>query len=150
MIITNFQERSRFLRFAIVGTIGAIVDFSTFNLLISVLNMIPVWANFYSFTMAVISNFIWNRYWTYPDSRSKKVPHQLLEYLIVNTIGVMIRSPIFLLLQELFRGFIERFPYSLPIGGQFWVNNLALAGAMGVVMFWNFYVNRFWTYADID
>ena len=28
-------------------------------------------------------------------------------------------------------------------------NNIALAVAVIIVMFWNFFVNRFWTYSDV-
>jgi putative flippase GtrA len=31
-----------------------------------------------------------------------------------------------------------------------WGKNLALALAVGIVMFWNFFVNRYWTYSDVD
>jgi putative flippase GtrA len=29
-------------------------------------------------------------------------------------------------------------------------HNLALAGAVIVVMFWNFFINRYWTYSDVS
>ena len=28
--------------------------------------------------------------------------------------------------------------------------NLALAAAVIIVLFWNFFANRYWTYADVD
>ena len=36
MILANPKERTRFVRFAIVGVIGAIVDFGIFNLLLAI------------------------------------------------------------------------------------------------------------------
>jgi len=44
-----------------------------------------------SFIAAITSNFIWNRYWTYPDSRSKPVPHQLAQFVVINVMGLGIR-----------------------------------------------------------
>ena len=73
MIITNQQERTRFFRFLVVGGIGFIVDFGTFNLLVAVFDVPAVLASVLSFAAAIVSNFIWNRYWTYPDSRSKRI-----------------------------------------------------------------------------
>ena len=73
MIFFNRKETGRFLRFAIVGTVGAVVDFGVFNLLILVFGVEPVYSNVISFSVAVLSNFILNRYWTYPDSRSKRI-----------------------------------------------------------------------------
>ncbi|MFQ5615112.1 MAG: GtrA family protein [Anaerolineales bacterium] len=147
--MTDARERARFLRFAIVGTIGAVVDFGVFNLLISVFNIVPVWANVCSFAVAVISNFVWNRYWTYPDSRSKKLRRQLLEFFVVNAIGVLIRTPIFAFMEYPLRGMFTRFPFTLPVSAEFLGHNMALATAMVVVLFWNFFVNRYWTYADV-
>jgi putative flippase GtrA len=33
---------------------------------------------------------------------------------------------------------------------ELYAKNLTLAAAVGVVMLWNFFVNRYWTYNDID
>jgi putative flippase GtrA len=84
MILTNHRERRRFLKFAMVGVIGAIVDFGVFNLLAGVFLIPAVWASICSFVAAVVSNFIWNRYWTYPDSRNKPVPKQMAQFGVVN------------------------------------------------------------------
>ncbi len=150
MIVSNSRERTRFIRFTIVGTIGAVVDFSTFNLLIGLFGVNPVWANVFSFTVAVISNFIWNRYWTYPDSRSKRLRRQLLEFFVVNAIGVAIRTPIFAALKNYLELALARAPSILPLSPTFLAHNIALGTAMVVVLFWNFFVNRYWTYADVE
>ncbi len=152
-ILKDPVERTRFLRFALVGTIGALVDFATFNLLIKFTPIEPVWANVVSFTVAVVNNFTWNRYWTYPDSRSKPFSWQLSEFAVVNILGVGIRTPIFSLLSVFlinrFAGqiFISFIPLITP---EFLGNNIALAVAIVVVMFWNFFVNRYWTYNDVS
>ena len=71
ILVKNQRERTRFIRFVIVGIIGTVVDFIVFNLLL-VLGLEEHLAQALSFTVAVFSNFTWNRVWTYPDSRSKK------------------------------------------------------------------------------
>ncbi len=150
MILTNAKERTRFIRFIVVGTVGAVVDFGTFNLLIAVFDVPEVWAQVVSFTVAVFSNFIWNRYWTYPDSRSKSVKRQLSEFFIVNTIGVGIRTPIFAWLKDPLPNLFTDLPAWVPFDAEFLGYNMALAIAVGVVLFWNFFVNRYWTYADVE
>ena len=70
-IIGNQRERTRFLRFAVVGGIGSVIDFGVMNLLKNSLGLSLVAAGTISFIAAVVSNFTLNRYWTYPDSRSK-------------------------------------------------------------------------------
>lgn len=151
-ILKNPRERTRFLRFAVVGTMGAVVDFGTFNLLSGVLNVNPVWASVFSFTAAIISNFLWNRYWTYPDSRSKTVVRQLTEFVVVNIIGLGIRTPLFAGLSGPLQNLFSKFPF-LPISfisAEFLGHNGALVIAVLVVMLWNFFVNRYWTYNDVE
>jgi len=149
--LTDPLERSRFIRFAIVGTIGAVVDFGTFNLLTGVLGVQHVWASVFSFIAAILSNFTWNRYWTYPDSRSKPLSRQLMEFFVVNIIGLGIRTPLFAGLSTPLASLFEFFPF-LPIGiltTEFLGRNGALAFAVLVVMMWNYFVNRYWTYNDV-
>ena len=151
MIFTNPKERTRFIRFAIVGAIGAVVDFSVFNILTGIFSYPAVLASVLSFIAAVVSNFTWNRYWTYPDSRSKHISTQLVEFSIISLIGLAIRTPLFVLLERLFSALFVaiNLPYGSILKSDFLAHNLALAGAIIVVMFWNFIVNRYWTYSDV-
>jgi len=149
-IITDPRERTRFLRFIVVGTFGAVVDFTTFNILNGLLHVPAVWAQAASFTIAVISNFTWNRLWTYPDSRAKTISQQLFQFFIVNAAGLAIRTPIFsgleVPLRNLFTTVIPPIPHLAP---SFLGHNFSLAIAVLVVMMWNFFVNRYWTYSDV-
>lgn len=152
---TNQKEVVRFLKFSVVGTIGAVVDFGTLYLLHVVVGLPIVLANTCSFTAAVLSNFTWNRYWTYPDSRSKPIRTQLVQFFVVNIAGWGINTGILLLL---------RYPCVSLVGAATRAMaldltpellyklgyNLAKAIATGVVLFWNFFVNRFWTYSDVS
>ena len=80
------REFSRFGKFLVVGTFGAVVDFGTFNLLTSIFGVWSIVASALSFTAAVTSNFIWNYHWTYPDSRSKPLGKQAIQFAFVNLI----------------------------------------------------------------
>ncbi|HEX7556304.1 MAG TPA: GtrA family protein, partial [Leptolinea sp.] len=97
MILTNAQERTRFLRFAVVGTIGAIIDFGLFNVFTSLLGIPAIISSALSFIAAVISNFIFNRYWTYPDSRSKPLARQAAQFSLISLVGMVIRLILFAL-----------------------------------------------------
>jgi putative flippase GtrA len=148
-LLTNKKEQTRFIRFAIVGAIGAVVDFGIFNLLAVVFpNGQNIVFQSISFTVAVFSNFIWNRLWTYPDSRSKKISSQLTQFFIVNLIGLGIRTVIYFLFENLFLSIFMPMQ-SLPLTAEVISKNLALAGAIGIVMIWNFVINRIWTYNDV-
>ena len=148
-IITNPQERMRFLKFMAVGIIGAVVDFGIMNLFSKIFGMSLVWAGTISFICAIFSNFFWNRYWTYPDSRSRPISRQLFMFFVVSVAGLAIRLPILHFLEPPMRGLFERLSWNIftPV---FLGKNFTLAVAVGVVMLWNFFINRYWTYNDVD
>jgi len=151
-VLNNPRERTRFLRFAAVGMMGAVVDFGTFNLLSSIVGLSAVVASVFSFLAAIISNFTWNRYWTYPDSRTKPIGHQLFQFTVVSLIGLAIRTPLIAFLEPLLSSLFGKLSI-LPIGfvtANLLGENLALAIAVIVVMFWNFFINRYWTYSDVE
>jgi putative flippase GtrA len=150
-ILTNPRERGRFLRFAVVGVIGAVVDFGVMNLLVNIFHTPLVLAGTVSFIAAIISNFFWNRYWTYPDSRSKPVIRQLIEFFVVSVLGLVIRIPILAILEPITYRFFKNLPFTIPVfTANFLSDNITLAVAVIIVMFWNFFVNRYWTYSDVD
>ena len=146
----NQKERIRFLRFVAVGVIGAIIDFGIMNLLTQVFHMDLVPAGTISFVSAVFSNFIWNRYWTYPESRSRSIMKQLGMFFAVNIAGMTIRIPILHYLEPPMHPFFNELGWNFPVDADFLAKNFTLALAVGVVMLWNFFVNRYWTYNDVD
>jgi putative flippase GtrA len=151
VILTNAKERTRFLRFAVVGAIGAVIDFGTMNILVNLLHFALVPAGTISFIAAILSNFLWNRYWTYPDSRTKPLLRQLLQFAFVNALGLAIRVPILAYLEPVLLKFFQNLPFEIPLlAPDFLADNLTLAIAVLVVMFWNFFVNRYWTYNDVQ
>jgi len=151
-IITDPQERERFIKFCVVGALGALVDLGSFHLFNTFLPLTPVTAQALSFTAAITSNFLWNRYWTYPDSRSKPVYSQVVSFFVVNVIGLAIRTPIFTYLEEPLRQLFDSLailPLSILTADRLGYT-FALGVAVVVVMFWNFFINRMWTYSDVD
>lgn len=149
-ILTNPRERIRFLRFAMVGIIGAVVDFGIANLLVYAFLAPLVLAGTISFIAAILSNFFWNRHWTYPDSRSKPISQQLIQFTIVSAMGLTIRIPILRFLEPVLYRLFSSLPFSLPlVTPDLLAKNITLAIAVLIVMFWNFFVNRYWTYNDV-
>jgi putative flippase GtrA len=147
----------RFAKFAIVGTIGAVVDFTVLNIMKIMFEQVELgagWslsmpvddiqlglANAISFSVAVLSNFTWNRLWTFPESRERSLGVQMLQFTIVNVLGLVINTVIVLVMNRyVFQLFLsDRLSY-----------NLAKAIAIIVVLFWNFGVNLLWTYRGIE
>ncbi|MBE2266808.1 MAG: GtrA family protein [Anaerolinea sp.] len=163
------REVERFLKFAIVGMIGAVIDFGTLFILQATV-LAPVdpnkdlrvaVASSIAFVAAVTSNFFWNRYWTYPDSRSKPILRQFGMFFVLSVVGLLIRTPIFAFFSGPMVALVETMQYGVFAGLiDFAVNtlhisveqlglNLALVIAVLVVLFWNFFSNRFITYSDV-
>lgn len=154
------REVDRFLKFAIVGAIGAIVDFSTLNLLeLTILR--PVGANealnvglatSIAFVLAVINNYILNRYWTFPDSRSRAITVQLTQFFVVSLVGLLFRLVFVSVTYSTFGDTAQ------PILGTSTSaesmahlgSNVAQAISIFIVLFWNFFANRYWTYNDVE
>ena len=170
----NPKETERFLKFLVVGAIGFVVDFGIFNLLVGPFHnllavgeplnsffvnlgltpvqaaaLAPAFAGTFSFIAAIISNFLWNRYWTYPDSRSKSRRRQFAMFFLVSLAGILIRIPIITVLHGPMTSFLALIPalqiYAARLG-----ENAALAVSVVVVMFWNFFANRYWTFNDVE
>src|SRR5215216_839562 len=89
------KEVERFLKFAIVGTIGAIIDAGTLYALQATLlpptlrqpDFNVLLAQTIAFLAAIASNFTWNRLWTYPDSRSRSARHQMFLFTFISLVG---------------------------------------------------------------
>ena len=96
----------------------------------------------------MLQNFALNRRWTYPESRSHNALGQLARFVLVSLVGLGINQMIFLTIHN----WLEPTWVSL-MGeqklGDLISYNFALLVAVGMVMIWNFGVNRLWTYRGI-
>eukprot|EP00002_Diphylleia_rotans_P034934 TRINITY_DN7563_c1_g1_i4.p1 TRINITY_DN7563_c1_g1~~TRINITY_DN7563_c1_g1_i4.p1 ORF type:complete len:149 (+),score=25.66 TRINITY_DN7563_c1_g1_i4:44-490(+) len=137
--IVRQREVQRLLKWIMVGAIGAVVDFSVLNFLVSACDWVPYYANPISFTAAVISNFFLNRFWTFPESRKLPMLGQAIQFFLISMTGLMINQAIFVIVLG------NMGPYLSPP----WDFNFSKAVAIAVVLFWNFFANRYWTYAAI-
>ena len=150
MILSGNKERTRFLRFATVGAIGSVIDILIMNLLTQLFHMRLVYAGTISLICAIISNFMLNRYWTYPDSRSRHFLHQLSMFFLVNLMGIAFRIPILHFVEPIMEAAFETVVHLSHAAATTFAKNATLAFAIGVVMIWNFFINRYWTYNDIE
>ncbi len=159
------KAMERFLRFAVVGASGAVIDLGLLFILQQTIipptrGLTVALASGIAFSTAVLSNFIWTRYWVYPESRTRSMRRQLAMFTTVSVIGGAFRSlwmammsfPIGQSLTPVVAPLIE------AVSGSFEMNEHTEAriGSMGaqliamvVIMLWNFFANRYWTYNDV-
>lgn len=150
MILSGNRERVRFIKFATVGALGAVIDFAVMNLMTHLFSLRLVFAGSISFLCAVLSNFTLNRYWTYPDSRSRHFLHQLGMFFLVNAAGIAIRIPILHYIEPPMADLVQSVTHVTLASAHILAKNATLAFAIAIVMIWNFFINRYWTYNDIE
>ena len=121
-----------------VGTTGAIVDLGLLNLMHyflwqSTWDVMLYPAVTISFSAAVVNNYTWNILWTYRHQDHSDRHHRTLpKFFIVSLVGLFMNLGIVYFMTE-------------------WLSIYWLIGkltAMVIVLFWNFFINRFWTFTE--
>jgi len=83
-------------RFGVVGLFGFVVDVGVFNLLRatllepSVVHEGPFIAKVISTCLAIATNYVGNRYWTFGATRRSQVAREGLEFVLVSVGGMLI------------------------------------------------------------
>ncbi|MBM4427170.1 MAG: GtrA family protein [Chloroflexi bacterium] len=129
------QEATRFTRFLTVGAVGTLLDFSILTLL-KLAGLPTLFANSISFTAGLLNNFTWNRLWTFGDALNPDWRKQFAQFTLVSLVGLILNNLIVLSLEGIF---------SLWIDAQ-WAYLPAKVIATGMVVFWNYFANRTWTF----
>ncbi|MCF8319083.1 MAG: GtrA family protein [Sphingobacteriaceae bacterium] len=125
----NYLFSSQLLKFALVGITGMGLDFGTTFLLKERAKINKFIANAAGFSIAVVNNFLLNKYWTF-DSVNPIVTEQFVKFVIISIIGLGLNSLLlFILLKK--------------IKGNFYLVKLAV---IGLVFFWNFSANYLYTF----
>jgi len=84
---------------------------------------------------ATLNSFIWNRQWTFRVRGSHACVRQFAKFVTVNLVGIMLNSTTTTLLV---RPFLPDPPKMVFM--------MAQATATGIVLFWNFFANKYWTF----
>lgn len=125
----------QFIKFVIVGFSNVAIDFFIYFSLTRSTEYFKyhlLSANIIAFLIATINSFYWNKFWTFRDP-GKNYHAQYAKFLIVSTGGLVITQIIFIL----------------------GVHNLKISDiitkcfAVVVVTFWNFALNKWWTFKKI-
>jgi len=151
MVLTKKIEQKRFVKFLIVGLISTFVDFGFMNLFTLLFTIPLIIAQALSFLIAVLESFLLNRYWIYPDSRSKSLYKQLIQFMIINLVGIGVRTLLIPVFNQVINSIISKSPIELIFRFKDVISqNISLAIVVGIVLLWNFFANRYWTYSDVS
>lgn len=107
-----------------------VIDFSITYFFKEIVKIEKYVANAIGFTVAAITNYLLNRIWTF-ESLNPDIPFEFFKFFIVSLIGLGINTLILFILVSKFKK-------------NFYLSKLF---AIGVVMFWNFFVNWIYTFS---
>ena len=85
-----------FLKFGIVGLVGVGVDVGIFNVLRLGEGDDALWVNgaigakVVSTSVAIITNWLGNRYWTFRRERHKHIVREFLEFVVASLVGMSV------------------------------------------------------------
>lgn len=126
-------------RFLAVGMLGTLIDIALFAGLHAWLGVPTLVANSLSYSVGIVNNFVWHRYWTFTHRPRKHSGMQFSQFAVVSLSALMLNNLIVLLLAPSFGALFVHVGYG------------ALAAkicATGVGLCWNFLANNFWTFRD--
>lgn len=159
--IIQHKGLRQFVKFCIVGATSTVVNLATLNTLHFYLKVPLVFAITIAFVISVINGFIWNRHWTFKESRHQAAHEQSIMFFLVNIVGWLLNTSIVVLLVCHFTsaagGFLgdQKHVQDVLIAvtsntakTEFskWLVNGSQLAATVVVVFWNFFANRKWTF----
>ncbi len=124
-----YELITRFVKFGIVGATCAGIDFGITIWSKEKLKYPKLTSNTLGFVAALFSNFFLNRYFTF-DSTTNNVTIQFFKFLVVALIGLGLNNGLVYLL-------------AIKKDKNFYFSKIM---ATGVVMFWNFFANYFFTF----
>lgn len=119
----------QFIKFCVVGGSGVFVDFGITYLCKELLRINKYVANSLGFLCASTTNYIFNRLWTFHD-QNPDITGQYLRFLGIALVGLAINNGVIYLLNDRLRM-------------HFYLSKLF---AIGVVTFWNFFMNYFFNF----
>ena len=130
----------QFIKFCIIGISSFSIDFGVSYALTFGLHMWWVLAKTISFSLAVTNGFFWNQRWTFRAVGHRKHHEQYAMFFGVNIVGwllnLSIMKAVFFAATGTWRGQHPTKPT--------WIAATLLATV--IVVFWNFFANKHWTF----
>lgn len=131
-----------FVKFAVVGFSGTVVDFVFYNIFIQVFALMPASSKVFSAEIAIFNNFTLNHLWTF-RYRKNETPLGV-KFIIFNVVslgGVAIAAGMIKFLHITYGDGLANI-----LGISFAFYNLYFFATVPIVMIWNFTVNHFVTW----
>lgn len=130
----------QFAKFCAVGASSTVVDTSIFLFLSKGLGLWWTMAKIISFAFGVTNGFIWNNRWTFNHLERTNTRKRYALFAVVNIVGLILALCI---MKAVFVIHYGKWDHPNPHR-----NALLIAQfiAIPIVVFWNFFANRKWTF----
>lgn len=129
-LAARLKAKKRFIKFCIVGAGNTVLDFTVLTLLVELGRWPVLYANVGSFSCAFVSAYLFNKHWTFRDT-GKNHLEQAATFLVISLIGLGLNSLLLWLM--------------MLTGAHYLIGKV---GATGVVLFWNYFANRHFTFKN--
>jgi len=161
--VVQRQGIRQFIKFCLVGLSSTAISFGIFSLLLYVVHLdrlLHTWitgtppapgvpspylplaiqlAALVGFLFAVTNGFILNSRWTFRQNDPTRRKVQYAKFVLVNAIGLVLNQTILFVVNGMLVA-------GRPQGEKGLEPLIAMAVATGIVVFWNFLANKYWTF----
>ncbi len=123
----------RFIKFCIVGASGFCVNLGLLAIFVEVAGMHKVWAQIPSYQISILTNFMFNEFWTFSDRRTPGLKSFLIravKFNLVSQVGWGINISVYYV--------------ALNFAGIYYIVSQIIA--IAVATMWNFFSNLIWTW----
>ena len=123
----------RFIKFCIVGASGFCVNLGLLAIFVEVAGMHKVWAQIPSYQISILTNFMFNEFWTFSDRRTPGLKSFLIravKFNLVSQVGWGINISVYYV--------------ALNAAGIYYIVSQIIAVAVATM--WNFFSNLIWTW----
>lgn len=120
----------QFIKFSIIGGFNTLVDLSLYVFFTRVVGWHYLLAATIAFIAASSGSFLFNRYWTFRLSGKENIHWEYLKFILVAAIGLLFTILFLYILVDKF----------------YWYDLLAKVVTIFVVVNWNFWLQKYWTF----
>ena len=135
-VLAKYPTAKQFAKFVMVGLVNTAIDFFIYFSLTRGTDFFEqhlLSANIIAFSIAATNSFFWNKKWTFRD-QGKNYHVQYSKFLIVSIGGLLLSQGIFVL-----------GVHYLKIS-----DIITKLAAVVIITFWNFALNKRWTFRKIN
>lgn len=94
------KESTRIFRFALIGTLNALITATTVGFMMGVLGVHYLASNITAYVLAQTHNFVWCKFWIFPTDKKSNTWRQVLLFLIAFGMAYLAQFLFIVLLVE--------------------------------------------------